>query len=91
MKTLFISDLDGTLLNQNDALSQKTIAIIRRLQEEGMYFTYATARSYATASIVAKGLVPSVPVILYNGATMIDAATGELMIHTGFSEEDKGG
>lgn len=89
MKTLFISDLDGTLLNQNDSLSDRTIKTISRLQEDGMYFTYATARSYATASIVAKGLIPSVPVILYNGATMIDAATGALMIHTGFSQEDK--
>ena len=89
MKTLFISDLDGTLLNQNDSLSDTTIKTISRLQEDGMYFTYATARSYATASIVAKGLIPSVPVILYNGATMIDAATGALMIHTGFSQEDK--
>lgn len=89
MKILFVSDLDGTLLNQNDSLSQETIETIKRLQKEGMYFTYATARSYISASCVAKELVPSVPVIVYNGATILDASNGEVIKHSGFSTQEQ--
>ncbi len=88
MPTLFVSDLDGTLLNKEDSLSEKTIETIHKLQEDGMCFTYATARSFSSAGKVAAGLVPSVPVVLYNGATILDAATGKVLKQTGFSLEE---
>ena len=50
MKTLYVSDLDGTLLNSNTALTDTTIETINALVEEGMEFTFATARSITSAS-----------------------------------------
>ena len=52
MKTLYVSDLDGTLLNSNTALTDTTIETINALVEEGMEFTFATARSITSASLV---------------------------------------
>ncbi len=48
-KTLYVTDLDGTLLNKNDRINPKSIEIINSLVEKGMAFTYATARSLVSA------------------------------------------
>ena len=55
-RTLYVTDLDGTLLNTHDRISPYSTRTINRLVEEGMLFTYATARSLVSASVVAKGL-----------------------------------
>lgn len=46
MKTLYVSDLDGTLLNSKQHTSSYTNQVINQLVDEGMLFSYATARSY---------------------------------------------
>ena len=56
MKTLYLSDLDGTLLRSNERLSDYTIKTINQFVEKGGLFSYATARSLVTASTVTKGL-----------------------------------
>ena len=72
-KTLYISDLDGTLLNSHQRLSSGTIEIINNLTKCGMSFSYATARSYVTAAKVTRGLASSIPAIVYNGAFIIES------------------
>ena len=67
-KTLYVSDLDGTLLTPREGLSPFTIRVLNRLVEQGMAFTYATARSQHSADVVTRGLTKSLPVIIYNGA-----------------------
>lgn len=56
MKTLYVTDLDGTLLNTQNFINPYSIEIINSLVEQGMIFTYATARSLVSASVVTKGL-----------------------------------
>lgn len=77
MKTLYVSDLDGTLLNQEARLSAYTAETLNLLIEEGLPFTYATARSVHSARIVAAGLQTRLPVITYNGVFLQDAQTGK--------------
>ena len=49
VKTLYVSDLDGTLLNEDSQLSCKTVATLNRIIGElGGLFTVATARTPAT-------------------------------------------
>ena len=67
-----IFDLDGTLLNTRDRINPKSIRIINELIRQGMLFTYATARSLVSASVVTEGLSVTVPVIVYNGAVAQD-------------------
>lgn len=42
-RTLYVTDLDGTLLNKRDRINQASIDIINELVKKGMLFTYATA------------------------------------------------
>ena len=75
-KTLFISDLDGTLLNRQDRLSPFTVRALNGLMAQGMLFTFATARSWHSAHVVTQGLSPSLPWITHNGACFVDGQTG---------------
>ena len=86
--TLYLSDLDGTLLRSDQHTSDFTNATINRLVEDGMQFTYATARSYHTASKVTAGMNAAMPLIVYNGAFIVDNATGKVMHSVFFAEEE---
>ena len=88
MKTLYVSDLDGTLLNREPRLSAYTAETLNLLIEEGLPFTYATARSVHSARIVAAGLQTRLPVITYNGVFLQDAQTGKVLSRTVFSPEE---
>ena len=44
-KTLYVSDLDGTLLDRRDRLPGYTVRTLNALLQKGMLFTFATARS----------------------------------------------
>ena len=57
-KTLYVTDLDGTLLNKQERIYPEGIRIINHLIEQGMAFTYATARSLSSASIVPPCALP---------------------------------
>ena len=43
MKTLYISDMDGTLLNDGEKVSRRSVEIINELIKNGMLFTVAIA------------------------------------------------
>ena len=90
MRTLYVTDLDGTLLNSNDRISQYSIQTINELVAKGMHFTYATARSLVSASVVAHGLSTTIPVIVYNGVLIINPSTGEVLSSLSFTEEEAG-
>lgn len=65
MKTLYVSDLDGTLLRSDQKTSEYTNRIINQLVENGVLFSYATARSYYTAHKVTAGMTAAFPTVLY--------------------------
>ena len=88
MKTLYVTDLDGTLLNQAAKVSERSIKIINRLVEKGMLFTYATARSLVSAAVATNGLTAKIPVIAYNGAFIYKPDTGEVLHSVKFLAEE---
>jgi len=89
MKTLYVTDLDGTLLRSDERTSDFTNQTINDLAAKGMLFSYATARSYVTSVKVTKGMSAHIPLIVYNGALVIDHGTGEIMISNFFAPEIK--
>ena len=88
-KIMYVTDLDGTLLNQKDRINKKSLEIINGLVEEGMLFTYATARSLVSASVVTEGLTTKIPVIAYNGAFIFQPETGEILSREDFGREER--
>ena len=87
MRTLYVTDLDGTLLRSNETTSDFTNEAINGLVEKGMLFSYATARSYVTSARVTRGLNARIPLIIYNGAFVIDNVTGQIMLSNFFGED----
>ncbi|MBQ7186208.1 MAG: HAD family phosphatase [Ruminococcus sp.] len=79
MKTLYLCDLDGTLLRSDLTLSERTCRVIGRTVSRGIAFAFATARSRTTALKVTKGLTVPLPMIAYNGAFIVDTATGRIL------------
>lgn len=86
-KTLYVTDLDGTLLTSGQYVSPKSCEMINRLTEQGVMFSYATARSLITAKKVTEGLSVKVPVIVNNGAFIVDSESGERLVKNIFSRE----
>lgn len=76
MSTLFVSDLDGTLLRGDGTLSKASRSALQRLLEDGLVFSVASARSVVSMRPILDGLRFSLPVIGFNGAYVSDLATG---------------
>ena len=74
--TLYATDLDGTLLRSDKSISDETAALINRLISEGTLFTYATARSFSSASPLVEKLNLSCPAVTFNGVFVIDPKPG---------------
>ena len=89
MKVLYVTDLDGTLLNRHDRVSAFSVRVINELVDRGLLFTYATARSLMSASGVTEGLSTKIPVIVYNGAFILQSSTGEVLSGEGFTDAER--
>lgn len=87
MKTLYVSDLDGTLLNSSQTTSEYTNNVINALAEKGVLFSYATARSYSTAHKAATGITAKIPLVVYNGTFVVDNLTGERLVSNFFQSD----
>lgn len=53
-RTLYVTDLDGTLMRGDKTISAFTVDTLNRLIEQGMLITYATARSFHSAWEITK-------------------------------------
>jgi len=88
MKTLYITDLDGTLLRCDQTLSDYTAKALNQIIEKGVCFSYATARSASTAAkVMEKVKAPSVAVV-YNGAFIVDMKSGRRLVSNAFAGEE---
>lgn len=88
MKILYVSDLDGTLLNKDTKLTDYTINELNKLIDDGLLFTYATARSFNSSSVVTNGLNIKLPVILCNGVKIYDPIKKTTISGSFFSKEE---
>lgn len=87
-KTLYVSDLDGTLMHKDLKISDFSVKTINALVEKGVAFTYATARSISSAGTITKDLKLNLPVITRNGAVLADNNTGKIIEKALFSEKE---
>lgn len=74
MKTLYVSDLDGTLLNSKKELTAYSADVINACIENGACFTVATARMAYGCDYRLAPLNLNVPGIITNGVFLYDFA-----------------
>ncbi len=72
MKTIYISDMDGTLLQSDGTLSAYTKEKINSFYGKGIPFSVATARSMISAKPIIKDVRFCAPVVLMNGVFVYD-------------------
>lgn len=89
MKTLYVSDLDGTLLLPNVTLSKRTTRILNDLIKEGVHFSVATARSIASVKHILEDVNINIPIILMNGACIYDLESSKYIKVNAFPEDSK--
>ncbi len=88
MKTLYLTDLDGTLLNKDSVITSLDIRIINTFIKNGGLFTYATARSNNSASVITEKLNIELPVIVYNGGFIYNGKSKAFTHKTLFTKEE---
>lgn len=74
MIKVIASDMDGTLLNNEHVLSERTVSAIKNAQEAGIRFIIATGRSFEQAVHVLEGTGIECDYIVYSGAEIRNSA-----------------
>lgn len=89
MKTLYLTDLDGTLLRSDASLSEFTRNALNGLIEKGLIFSFATARSFNTSVPLLEGVKLNMPMIVHNGSFIVQP-NGAPLYFNGFSKDESG-
>jgi len=80
MNTVYVSDLDGTLLRDDVTLSAFSRDVLCELLREYLPFTVASARSVTSIRAILTGLKFHLPIIEFNGAFISDLESGQHQI-----------
>ena len=68
MIRLIAADMDGTLLDPNSTLTERTVAAARSAMEAGALFTLSSGRMPEAMIHFAERMQLNAPMILFNGA-----------------------
>ena len=86
-RTLYVSDLDGTLLGEDSQLSPTTVTMLNRIITElGGMFTVATARTPATVMPLMQEVQATLPFIVIGGSAWWNPLTGSYEHTRGIDE-----
>lgn len=77
MRSLFVSDMDGTLLGADSRVSEASRQMLNEAVRRGAMFTVATARTPATVAPLLHGVDLRLPAIVMTGAATWHPGTGE--------------
>ena len=84
--TLYATDLDGTLLRSDKSISDESAELLNRLTESGVLFTFATARSWSSASPLLTKLDLRCPAVTFNGVFVVDPRDGRHIVENIFPD-----
>lgn len=87
MKTLYITDLDGTFLNPDGKVTETSASLINKMINDGLLFTVATARSRVSAGKILDSLNLNIPVVLMNGVFIFDPVEEKYLSANPISKE----
>jgi len=82
------TDIDGTLLDGNSSLTERTIKAINALGEKGIGFTICTGREYGICGLMFSVLKPKLPVVCSDGGEVVDPLDGRAIFHNPLPKEE---
>lgn len=68
---LVVSDVDGTLVTHDKLLTERTVATVRRLRQQGIGFTVTSSRPPIGLRMLVEPLGLTLPMGAFNGSAMI--------------------
>lgn len=83
---MIVCDLDGTLLNNTNGISEENNNAIKKLTDRGIIFTLASGRIYSSVKSFAEIIKISSPVISLDGASIKSVVDGEIIDNSKFSK-----
>ena len=83
---LVVFDVDGTLLNNNGEVGEKTKQLIKELKKLGIIFSFASGRLHSALTPIAEELNIHVPVISLDG-TVIKSNTSKDFVYKSFLKQ----
>lgn len=87
---LLVLDVDGTLLDNNEEISSRTLAALLKVQQMGVHIVLASGRpTYGILPVAKKLELGNYGgyILSYNGAQIIDARTGEILFEKRINPE----
>ncbi len=85
---LIASDLDGTLLTGDKRILPSSLETIEKARQAGVLFTVVTGRPLPSARRYIEVTGADVPVVLYNGALIVNFKSGEVLRSMELETED---
>lgn len=76
---LLALDLDDTLLGEDGSISEENLAALEDARARGVEITVVTGRRWASAREYVARVRPTLPVICYCGARVVDPADGRVL------------
>lgn len=84
---LFISDLDDSLLRDDQTIGERTVRALETLRERGVTIALASGRMYSAMRRYVEQLGVTAPAITLNGAMIVDTVSGQPLSRTFIDEE----
>lgn len=79
-KKLYVTDLDGTLLNSQGEISEYSVQVLNHLIRRGVLITVASARSLASIKKILKNVNLTLPVVSFNGGYVSNIHTEKHLV-----------
>ena len=85
MIKLIVSDMDGTLLNDEKHIDKRIYSLLPKMREEGIRFVVASGRQYPSLARDFQEHLPEITVIAENGAFVVQ--DGKELYFKGMNEK----
>lgn len=85
--TLIVFDLDGTLVDDRQQIKEQDLYYIRKIRQLNVNVTLATGRTFRSALPFIQQLSIDYPVILCNGANIIEPKSRRILFQESVSQE----
>ena len=84
---LIAIDIDGTLLNPQGTITERNYSTLKKAIAQGIIVALCTGRSYFMAQKVVGEFDFELPLVLHNGAEIVNSSDGQMIEHWPLAQE----